>query len=839
MRRYLLILAICALRPADLYAQGYVLEEGRMVVSTPDHWGAWTFPAGILEISDDGRVQPRFMRRNIDASENARDLGGGVTAGSNPVLAAQVMDGDPATSWAPDFDDPLSDWWVEIDLGRAVSATSIVVRFDEREDMDPFKQFEVFTSAGEPAFFGSNKQRWRRAFRTKQPDRDRRVYEIPLYPWEKSSEEWSGTVLQYVRVEATDSGLDMAEEVAEEMYRSLPTDRRGDIQHFRRTTTGWERPVGQDEYEKLPPVRQGSIRYYRRERPRLADVEVRTMGDNVALRPLERGGSVTEEATTYNPYLAFDGDYLTHWIAMMFFERRGEVGRLIADLGATFWVDTLHLVTFDRKATGEGRPLGGYITRSSDGALAPDGTLIWKTLSPGDRGTNPEYILFFEDRFESRKVRWFEFRNIDTSGRNQFRGGAVKEFQLYGEGYVADLTMTSPLIELGGSRNLTTIEWIEDVPPGTALEIRTRTGDDLEEIKHFYDKQGNEVTEFRYNALPGFSKGPIEAELRPGPGWSSWSRIYSYSGESIGSPSPRQFAMIQVRFWSGDPLAAASLSSLALNFLPPFVHRTVGEISPDRDVKLGTSQEFVAALQVSFQEEDPGFDQIRIEAPTGIALTPMEILIGNEDAFLQGTMRSFPATSDSGRGVQVLPSDPNVLWFQLPGVHASPEEDLMLIRFRTALFISGTEFQIFLGNSSVPSTWQRVDGGDATYLTSSQSLTVMTEMTSEILSKVEISPDPFTPNGDGINDEMEILFEVTKVNATVRAEVRILRLDGRSVRTLTETWAQPGGVHRFVWDGEGDDGRKVLPGTYVCRISLDVDDRSADALAHRVVTCAY
>ena len=803
MRGCLLALAFLILDAVDLRAQGYVLEEGRMVVAAPEHWRAWTFPEGTLTISDEGRVIPQFVRKEINAVSNAVVMGGGVTAGSNPGLAEHVLDGDPTTSWTPDLDAPRSEWWIEIDLGRVVSAAAIVIRFDEREDVDPFRQFEVFTSGGESAFVGSNKRLWRLAFRTKRLDRDRRVYEIPLYPWEKSSEEWTGTVLQYVRVEVTDSGLGRAEEVSEETYRSLPPSRRGEVQHYRRTGMGWERPVDEEGYQALPPELQGSIRYYRWERPRLAEVEVHAFGDNVALGVLSRGGSVREEGTTYNPYLAFDGDYLTHWMAMPFVERRGgEVGRLIADLGATFWVDRMRVVCM-RMRLGEGLPLQGYTTRSSDGTLAPDGTLIWDTFTPPSRGTNPESILFFEDRFERRKMRWFEFRNL---ARMSGDPAGLKELQLYGEGYVADVTMTSPLIELGGSRNLTTIEWAEDQPPGTTLDIRTRTGDDLEEVKHFFDNKGSEVTEFKYNALPGFAKGPIETEVRPGPGWSAWSRAYSYSGETIGSPSPRRFVKVQVRFTAEDPLAASSISSLLLNFRPPLVRRAVGEISPSRDVGLGRVREFVAVVRVEWEPGDPGFDRIRIDAPAGVSITPEEVLIGNEDAFLLGEMRTFPVSPDSGMGARALVSDPNVLWLQLPETHTSAEEDLMLVRFRGALFMSGTEFQVSLGNSSLPSAWQRVDSGDATYLTSSRSLTVLAEMKRDILSNVQIWPNPFTPNGDGVNDTAEIQFEVTKVNATVGAEVRIFTLDGRSVRALRETWSHPGGMHRFEWRGEGDEG---------------------------------
>ena len=153
--------------------------------------------------------------------------------------------------------------------------------------------------------------------------------------------------------------------------------------------------------------------------------------------------------------------------------------------------------------------------------------------------------------------------------------------------------------------------------------------------------------------------------------------------------------------------------------------------------------------------------------------------------------------------------------------------------------MSGTEFQVSLGNTSLPSAWQRVDPGDATYLTSSGSLTVMGEMATEVLSEVEIAPNPFTPNGDGINDVLAVGFELTKVNVATEVEVEILALDGRSVRTLREVLSHPGGVHRIEWDGMDADGERVPPGIYVCRIRADVDERSADAVVHRTVACVY
>ena len=68
---------------------------------------------------------------------------------------------------------------------------------------------------------------------------------------------------------------------------------RGDVLYFRRESTGVEREVAPAEYEAIREARfKGPIRYYRSERPRLAEVEVWAVGENIGLGWKERGGSL-------------------------------------------------------------------------------------------------------------------------------------------------------------------------------------------------------------------------------------------------------------------------------------------------------------------------------------------------------------------------------------------------------------------------------------------------------------------------------------------------------------------------------------------------------------------
>ena len=81
--------------------------------------------------------------RDLDAFD-----GGIRNAGSNLNLARFAIDGDPATGWAPDPEAEAENWFLEVNLGRAVSAHSITLVFDEAAA--PFELFDLLISTGEP-----------------------------------------------------------------------------------------------------------------------------------------------------------------------------------------------------------------------------------------------------------------------------------------------------------------------------------------------------------------------------------------------------------------------------------------------------------------------------------------------------------------------------------------------------------------------------------------------------------------------------------------------------------------------------------------------------------------
>ena len=127
--------------------------------------------------------------------------------------------------------------------------------------------------------------------------------------------------------------------------------------------------------------------------------------------------------------------------------------------------------------------------------------------------------------------------------------------------------LESGLIPLQEAKNLVSIEWDADTPPNTSLQIQTRTGNEVAEVYRYYDSGGVEVSAGKYEKLCFFKKGRIDTLQVAGSDWSNWSAPYAESGESITSPSPRQFLSLRVRMMTDDPQSAAVLRSVRLNLI--------------------------------------------------------------------------------------------------------------------------------------------------------------------------------------------------------------------------------------------------------------------------------
>ena len=834
-------LVVCALLiAAAAWPQGYRLEADRVAIDESD-WAEWEVAAGTVQFGPEG-VRPHFIREQINAALDApnfvygEDVQGGVrAAGVHLAEAANVIDGQENTFWEPDLDAPLRDWWVEIDLGRLVWARKIVVQFAPEGMGDPFLQFKVLTSNGLPAFSQSKAIRFAQAGRSEGLNKTQRVFEFDLKPSQEADADFVGDMFQFVQIVATASARGQGHEVSEARWNSLPEEERGDVLYFLRESSGVLRQIDQAQHAELSESRAGPIQYYRRERPRLAEVEVWTEGDNISLGALSRGGLIGGTSNTGTERLAVDGDYKTVWTEQVGVSGGEHIDvefdrELLFDLGTWFWISRA-VISFDRENIAHGftGAFPNYVINLSNGQRNPDGSLAYVGLSaretadqePGRFSGLFPHIFYQDNAFPLTKARYFkmDYRVLMVPS---WANSGIRELQLYGHGFLPQVTLQSAPMELGSDpRILSSIHWAADAPPGTQVQFRTRTGNQLNEEIHYFTTAGKEVTEAKYRKLLSFQRGDSTVSVVPGTDWSAWSPFYSATAAPIASPSPRRYTIVEATLRSDDPGQAVLLRRLHIALDWPLASQVLGEVQPRQTQQRGERTTFTLSLQPQFQADNRGFDQVLMVLPPGAAVDLEEVVVGAErERYGPEEVTRIETGTDS-------------LWVRLP-VPVTEEEGFVALQFSGVLYLASNAFAVQVGlGEGDERVWQRVDAG------AGRSLQVLTPLSGGLLGEVVASSNPFTPNGDGINDVVELVFPVFAVQGTKALVLEVYGLDGQRVRQMAPVVAHAAGVQRVTWDGRDDQGRLTPPGLYLCRVGVKVDAEGEQTMITKLVASAY
>ena len=703
---------------------------------------------------------------------------------------------------------------------------------------DPFLQFKVLTSNGDEAFQGSQSLDYRVAGRSEGLNKTQRVFEYALRPAKLADPGLRGDLVQYVQIVATASDGRRGAEVSASGWEGLSSSDRGDVLYFRREATGVEREVSQAEYEAIREDRfKGPIRYYRSERPRLAEVEVWTVGENISLGWKERGGSIEAFGGVGGQSNIIDGDYTTAWNAEVSFSGVGGAQvknrdrNLLFDLGTWYWVDRTFIVYGNTH-------FPNYILSLSDGSLAPDGSRVFTSVVVRGRddvtlgreaqapaGSLPPDTIMQANAFPPIKGRYFKFDyRLINVGRVAW-GADIRQLLLYGFGFLPQVTLQTPAIELGDApRILSTISWEGQTPPGTQLQIRTRTGNRLSEDKHFFNKQGVEITEADYRKTLSFMRGDSTVAFVPDEGdWSPWSQFYEQPGAAITSPSPRRYIIIEAALVSDDPQQSAVLHNLNIGLRDPLAHQILGEVTPRRAQQSGRPEEFTLVLTIPPNEEGSvglGFDQVLFEIPPSAEVELVDVMVGEE--VYSASELGIKTRSDS-------------LWVQMPEVVQEAGADVAL-RFSSAFYLASNAFFVSVGlGEEEEVVWQRVDPTDA-----GEGLTVLTPVAGGLVGDMEVVANPFTPNGDGINDAVKFVFPVFKMPGQTSLVLEVYALDGSLVHRRVQPVAHAAGVQEVRWDGRDRDGVLLPPGLYICRVGPEVDAESVgESTVARVVASVY
>ena len=766
------------------WTQLSTIHAGQLRYDTARQWNQWQLPIGAITLEESGVISPRKLEKNTDAIADLDMFGGGIrNAGSNLREAKNVIDGNTLTGWRPDSDDDPSNWFIEVDLGRGVSAKNVTLIFDE--NAPPFELFDLLLSTGEP-------------------ETDKIAAPIP------------GTLVYRVKRKFKEN---TQHSVTFEIEKQDET------------------PIQFIRFEPLL-LKPDS---------RLVEVKVTTIGDNIALGMIERGGTIdininlanTESQPLGNAIGLVDGDLYARWRAGTASRGLNDIlAHMILDLGAVYWIDQVRVIggVVVRSGFGGGITTSHYISRrrwdfrfyefmTSDGSISTDGsrryTKHFSGASPWSDYSNgvvdhqfdllpTQYVRIFWKYWDTSCYSINNVGDVVSSVQGCAAGGTTDEIQIFGSGYPQQVSFSSPLIDLGQGRNLNSVDWGGDIPPGTRVEIRTRTGNEVVEKYQHFDKNGKAVSEKRYGKLIPSFRGRIDTSISPGGDWSSWSKLYAKPGAAFQSPSPRRYMEIDVNLVSNTPDLAANLGFLAVNYTSPLAESAVGEVAPNF-AKPGEPTVFTYSM---LPEKTNGFDQILLESTS-----PVE----------------FVSLSLSGEKVNATKMNTKSgLLVEFPEEIVT--DQLVELRFLSSVFVQSTRFDMFLQNSrNASGVRQRVDPGDADKNVDSNQITVALPVSQSLIANTDFNTLSVTPNDDGINDELQIKIGVVNVLQTRPLRFRLLDLAGRV--HYEESVEGTAGQQTFLWNGRNEFGVKVTPGIYLAELCIMGD--AGEQIERRLISVSY
>ena len=755
-----------------------------------EKWQTWTMPQGLIQVDEEGGLRLIKYRKGIDAVRDARLFthltqkrgeaypGGIWAAGSNAGAAVNIVDGDPATYWQPDMVDSLKNWFVDIDLGRTVLARHIRLRFPDEEGARPLRQFTVYATTGARILATEDVFKYDPVYRTSLPNQSTSLT-IPLeYPA-------TDTVV------AVDSGLDLDLEF-ENRYQLI-------------------------QYISITAEEQHAD-------AAIAEVEVLSVGDNISIGTQQRGFFLNGTVAVGPQYL-FDADMNTNNLIT---SGRGDQGWegagtwFYVDLGAVFFVDEMFLYVL--------RPFEGT-TGSHRGSAGPGHTIFYSdgTSSIGTNLPVPvpfdyaELLTHIDPKsdglyrirylFKARRMRYLFWHGITDRDWQESKWG---EFMLFSPGHPAQVVLLSDFIDLGEisgddrPKVIKTIHWDADLPAGTKLQLRSRSGNTMKQIYTFYDKKGTSVTEEKWLSSPKVIRGPIDTTVVVGEDWGAWSNIYQFSEESFQSESPRRFVQLEMILSTDDPEVAPQVRALSIEYEEALLQEAKGSILP-RLARPNEETRFTYSLWPRANAGDSGFDLLRFTVPGPVDVDDVEVRINQESVPLQGASLEIDS-----------------LLIALP---AKITSDSLQVSFTTRVLQNATLFSLDLGDSDRPGLWQSVEAAKRR-----ANIIMLPELadSDRLIGDLRISPAIFTPNGDGVNDRLEVSFVPFKVAGT-ESQVQLFDLSGRLAAELEQT--ADGARQLFTWSGRNESGALVAPGVYLCRIDMGAE--SGEDTELRTVVVAY
>ncbi len=355
----------------------------------------------------------------------------------------------------------------------------------------------------------------------------------------------------------------------------------------------------------------------------------------------------------------------------------------------------------------------------------------------------------------------------------------IDEFQIFGEGFASAAAYTSNVFDEDRPAVFGGITWAKETigePTKVSATVSTRSG-----------------------------RTPDPSDSLE---WSGWSPPYSAGVRTqIVSPAPRQYWQFRVLFQGSDILSAATVDSIAVEVSPALADSLLGEIWP-QSATVGRNTELTYTVK-SFNSR--GFDRLEIETQA-----PVDVI---RSVQIDGDDVEWEKTDIEG-GVQV----------SFPAIRG---DRTLTVVFESIALQYNTVFagKVFnsLREQDLP---QLIVAGDAASdpLASGDDLSVTVLIAENLIHLLEVAPAPFTPNGDGVNDQAIVTYDIAYLTGGTPVSVQVYDLAG-SLRRVIYSDLDISGRYQRVWDGADDNGQMLSPGVYLVRVEVAADTRKESKTA--------
>jgi hypothetical protein len=602
-------------------------------------------------------------------------------------------------------------------------------------------------------------------------------------------------------------------------------------------------PGGTHEFVQLPwaavdPGRHGESRLLRVSPEAIEPLE---LDPAVNLTPtlIEQGGQFfVLEWTGWEPkvqdnQLFFDRDPETAYLGDGHFAVHGPAEKnMFFEFGGPFPIRRIRF--YPRQQFMDERFIERFRIGVNDGDPLKDGTREYRT--GGNYGaTVLDFDIAYDVRENTNPLIDLELppgpvQRLFFQAPENTRGiWELAEFEIYGEGYVPAAGYVSNIIDLGSLASLGALSWGGRQDAGARVELSMRSGGDGEPNTYWrytfrgdertrFDSKGRPLTLSTYTALEKGEKAGITHDTE---NWDFWSPPYDFgAGQGpMAASRPRRYVQFKADFFSAQN-AGGQVEYLQFSVsIPPLATQVLAEIAP-LAAPAGRSTSFTYRLKPSLNAGDLGFDTIEIDTPA----RPQ----GVDAVRIAGRPVAFELVRQDERGLAL----------RIPPVDLQETEELIEVDFRAEIFKYGTIFAGRVANSARPQeVAQALTPGDADELVEGDALRVdLEEVDAAVIQDLRLVPRSFTPNGDGVNDQVRVEYNLLNLAGGVPVSLEVFDLAGR-MRARIHADRQVSGRTGRPWDGTDGQGRLLEPGLYLVRLKVEADRGTSTGQA--VVSLVY